>query len=182
MSARGFLILLLGMLTVITISVTAGIQSYNDVQEKQASEQVQQELNDQMTAQGWSAYEYHKLEGSTVTLFTNADDTILGLGIMKTNGEFSSSTRDTIEETPFDWAHLGNGTDEYLGVRLNNQPEDVVYLRLQNSDWSKTYMVNDPRDEGYIRTYLITLEKTLLGDWTIETLDRDKNVIHAEQL
>ncbi|WP_256442100.1 hypothetical protein [Exiguobacterium sp. s40] len=43
-------------------------------------------------------------------------------------------------------------------------------------------MVNNPRDEGYIRTYLITLEKTLLGDWTIETLDRDKNVIHAEQL
>lgn len=182
MSARGFLILLLGMLTVIIISVTAGIQSYNDVQEKQASEQVQQELNDQMTAQGWSAYEYHKLEGSTVTLFTNADDTILGLGIMKTNGEFSSSTRDTIEETPFDWAHLGNGTDEYLGVRLNNQPEDIVYLRLQNSDWSKTYMVNNPQDEGYIRTYLITLEKTLLGDWTLETLDREKNVLHSEQL
>ncbi|WP_214764407.1 hypothetical protein [Exiguobacterium sp. s141] len=182
MSARGFLILLLGMLTVITISVTAGIQSYNDVHEKQASEQVQQELNDQMTAQGWSAYEYHKLEGSTVSLFTNADDTILGLGIMKTNGEFSSSTRDTIEETPFDWAHLGNGTDEYLGVRLNNQPEDVVYLRLQNSDWSKTYMVNNPQDEGYIRTYLITLEKTLLGDWTLETLDREKNVLHSEQL
>lgn len=182
MSTRGLLILLLGMLTVITISVTAGIQSYNDEQEKQASEQVQQALNDQMTAQGWSAYEYHKLEGSTVTLFTNTDDTILGLGIMKTNGEFSSSTRDTIEKTPFDWVHLGNGTDEYLGVRLNNQPEDVVYLRLQNSGWSKTYMVNDPQDEGYIRTYLITLEKALLGDWTIETLDREKNVLHSTQL
>ncbi|WP_214751459.1 MULTISPECIES: hypothetical protein [unclassified Exiguobacterium] len=62
MSARGFLILLLGMLTVITISVTAGIQSYNDVQEKQASEQVQQELNDQMTAQGWSAYRLYERE------------------------------------------------------------------------------------------------------------------------
>lgn len=182
MSKRGLVLFLTGMIIIIAISVTAGVRSYNDEQRKQASDQAQQELNEKLTAQGWYAYEYHHLERSTVVLFTNADDTILGLGIMKTNGEFSSSTRDTIEETPFDWAHLGNGTDEYLGVRLNNQPEDVVYLRLQNSDWSKTYMVNDPRDEGYIRTYLITLEESLRGDWTLETLDREKNVLHSEQL
>ncbi|TCI21495.1 hypothetical protein EVJ33_07245 [Exiguobacterium sp. SL-10] len=182
MSKRGLALFLTGMIIIIAISVTAGVRSYNDEQRKQASDQAQQELNDQMTTQGWYAYEYHKLEDSTVTLFTNADGTILGLGIMKMNGEFSSSTRDTIEETPFDWAHLGNGTDEYIGIRLNEQPEDVVYLRLQASGWSKIYTVNDPQDEGYVRTYLITLEKTLRGDWTLETLDHEKNVLHSEQL
>lgn len=182
MSKRGLVLLLLSIILVITISVTAGVRYYNDEQEKKASEQVQQELNDQLASQGWYAYEYHKLEGSTVTLFTNEDDTILGLGIMKTNGEFSSSTHDTIEEKPFDWTHLGNRTDEYIGLRLNERPEDVVYVRFQASDWSETYMVNNPQDEGYVMSYLITLDESPHGDWTLETLDGDKNVLHSEQL
>lgn len=182
MSKRGLLILLLGMLTVIAISVTVGVQSYHEEQRQRTAEQANQELNERMSEQGWYGYEYHQLEGSTVVLFTNGDDSILGLGIMKMNGDFSSSTRDTAKDTPFDWTHLGNGTDEYIGVRFNERPEDVAYVRLSASDWIETYTVNDPQDEGYVKSYLITLKKSLHGDWTLETLDREKNVLHSEQL
>ncbi|MFN3364882.1 MAG: hypothetical protein ACK411_00695 [Exiguobacterium mexicanum] len=182
MSKRGLVLFLTGMIIIIAISVTAGVRSYNDEQRKQASDQAQQELNEKLTAQGWYAYEYHHLERSTVVLFTNADDTILGLGIMKMNGGFSSSTWETIDEKPFDSIHFGNATNEYIGIRFNEKPEDVAYVRLKSPDWSETYTVNDPQDEGYVRTYLITLEESLRGDWTLETLDREKNVLHSEQL
>ncbi|EPE63019.1 hypothetical protein L479_00558 [Exiguobacterium sp. S17] len=181
MSKRGFALFLTGMIIIIAISVAAGVQYYNGEQRQQASEQAQQELNEKLTAQGWYAYEYHKLEVSTVVLFTNADDTILGLGIMKTNGEFSSSTWDTIEEKPFDSIHFGNATGEYIGIRFNEEPEDVVYARLSASGWSETYTVNNPQDKGYVRSYLITLDESPRGDWTLETLDGNKNVLHSDK-
>ncbi|MFY9946907.1 MAG: hypothetical protein WAL07_12685 [Exiguobacterium chiriqhucha] len=180
MSTRGLLFLLLGMLTIITISVTAGIQSYYEEQRQQVAEQVDRKLNELMLDQHWNGYEHHKFKDSTVVLFTNADDTILGMVIMKTNGDFSTSTRDTAEKTPFDWTHFGNGTDEYIGLRFNERPEDVVYVRVSTSDWSKTYPVNTSRDEGYVRTYLITLEESLHFDSTLETLDRNQQLLHSE--
>lgn len=182
MSKRGLFILLLGMLTVIGISVTAGIQSYKEEQQKQAFDQSQQTLTEQMTSHGWAAYEYHQLEESTVVLFSNVDETILGLGIMNTNGDFSASTRDTMEEKPFDAIHFGNTIDEYIGIRFNERPEDIVYVRLRTSDWNETYTVNDPQDEGHVRSYMITLKDSLHGDWTLETLDHHQNVLHAEAL
>ncbi|WP_214888818.1 hypothetical protein [Exiguobacterium sp. s142] len=183
MSKRGFALFLTGMIIIIAISVAAGVQYYNGEQRKQASERAQQELNEKLTVQGWYAYEYHKLEGSTVVLFTNSDETILGLGIMNSDGGFSASTWDTIEEKPFDSIHFGNTTDEYIGIRFNEKPEDVAYVRLSGSDWSETYTVNDPRDEGYVMSYLITLDESQRGRFeTLETLDGDRNVMHAEEL
>lgn len=183
MSKRGLILLLTGMLIIIGISVTAGVRYYEDEQRKQASAQSQQKLNEQLGTQGWYAYEYHKLDGSTVVLFTNEGDTILGLGIMKSDGGFSTSTRDTIEEKPFDSIHFGNTTDEYIGIRFNEKPKDVVYVRLSGSDWSETYTVNDPRDEGYVMSYLITLDESQRGRFkTLETLDGDRNVMHVEEL
>lgn len=179
MSKRGLALFLTGMIIIIAISVTAGIRSYNDEQRKQASEQAQQKLYEHITAQGWYTY----IQGSTVVLFTNEDETILGLGIMKSDGGFSTSTWDTIEEKPFDSIHFGNTTDEYIGIRFNEKPEDVVYVRLSGSDWSETYTVNDPRDEGYVMSYLITLDESQRGRFeTLETLDREKNVLHSEEI
>ncbi|TCI48472.1 MULTISPECIES: hypothetical protein [unclassified Exiguobacterium] len=179
MSKRGFALFLTGMIIIIAISVAAGVQYYNGEQRKQASEQAQQKLHEHMTAQGWYTY----VEGSTVVLFTNEDETILGLGIMNSDGGFSASTWDTIEEKPFDSIHFGNTTDEYIGIRFNEKPEDVAYVRLSGSDWSETYTVNDPRDEGYVMSYLITLDESQRGRFeTLETLDGDRNVMHAEEL
>ena len=179
MSKRGLLLLLTGMLIVIAISVTAGVRYYQDEQRKQPLAQAQQKLHEHMTAQGWYTY----IQGSTVVLFTNEAETILGLGIMNSDGGFSTSTRDTIEEKPFDSIHFGNTTDEYIGIRFNEKPKDVVYVRLSGSDWSETYTVNDPRDEGYVMSYLITLDESQRGRFkTLETLDGDRNVMHVEEL
>ncbi|MCC5893316.1 hypothetical protein [Exiguobacterium sp.] len=179
MSKRGLVLLLTGMLIVIAISVTAGVSYYQDEQRKQPLAQAQQKLHEHMTAQGWYPY----IQGSTVVLFTNEDETILGLGIMNSDGGFNTSTRDTIEEKPFDSIHFGNTTDEYLGIRFNEKPEDVVYVRLSGSDWSETYTVNDPRGEGYVMSYLITLDESQRGRFeTVETLDGDRNVMHEEKL
>ncbi|WP_214844937.1 hypothetical protein [Exiguobacterium sp. s150] len=179
MSKRGLLLLLTGLFIVIAISVTAGVGYYQDEQRKQPLAQAQQKLHEHMTAQGWYTY----IQGSTVVLFTNEDETILGLGIMNSDGGFSTSTWDTIEEKPFDSIHFGNTTDEYIGIRFNEKPEDVVYVRLSGSDWSETYTVNDPRDEGYVMSYLITLDESQRGRFkTLETLDGDRNVMHVEEL
>ena len=179
MSKRGLVLLLMGMLIVIAISVTAGVGYYQDEQRKQPLAQAQQKLHEHMTAQGWYTY----VEGSTVVLFTNEDETILGLGIMNSDGGFSVSTWDTIEEKPFDSIHFGNTTDEYIGIRFNEKPEDVAYVRLSGSDWSEAYTVNGPRGEGYVMSYLITLGESQRGRFeTLETLDGDRNVLHSEQL
>jgi hypothetical protein len=85
-------------------------------------------------------------------------------------------------DQPFDFVVLEDGETEYIGVRLNDRPEEVVYLRLNGDDVSKDFLVNDPENEGYAMTYVIETTKRSDGVWSLETLDTNKQVIHSSEL
>ena len=85
-------------------------------------------------------------------------------------------------DQPFDFVVLEDGETEYIGVRLNDRPEEVVYLRLNGDNVSKDFLVNDPEIESYTMTYVIETSRPSDGSWSLETLDAKKQVIHSSEL
>lgn len=90
--------------------------------------------------------------------------------------------KQVIPDQPFDLVVLEDGETEYIGVRLNDRPEEVVDLRLNGDDVSNDFLVNDPENEGYAMTYVIETTKRSDGVWSLETLDAKKQVIHSSEL
>lgn len=131
----------------------------------------------------WYAYEFHNREESILSFYSNEDRSVIGLAeIDVTTGNSGSVTKQVTPDQPFDFVVLEDGETEYIGVRLNDRPEEVVYLRLNGDNFSKDFLVNDPENEGYAMTYVIETTKRSDGVWSLETLDAKKQVIHSSEL
>lgn len=182
MSKRVLILLLASFVVVIAIVVGFG-QSFNEQQqEKKALDQTQQQTNDYLTENGLKGYEYHHEDTSMLALFTNEDETVLGLVETLSTGDYASATREITPNQAMDLVHLGSATVDYIGVRLNDHPKQVAYLRLNGSDQSEEFVVHRPSDEGYMMTYVIKMNKLPDGDVTIESLDYERNVLHSISL
>lgn len=183
MSKRIILLTIISGLIVVAIAVGVGLYTYTNIQTDNSYENAQKELNRYITMNDWYAYEFHNREESILSFYSNEDRSVIGLAeIDVTTGNSGSVTKQVTPDQPFDFVVLEDGETEYIGVRLNDRPEEVVYLRLNGDDVSKDFLVNDPENEGYTMTYVIETTKRSDGAWSLETLDANKQVIHSSKL
>ncbi|WP_214873004.1 MULTISPECIES: hypothetical protein [unclassified Exiguobacterium] len=183
MSKRIILLTIVSGLIIVAIAVGVGLYTYTNIQTDKSYENVQKELNRYITMNDWYAYEFHNREESILSFYSNEDRSVIGLAeIDVTTGNSGSVTKQVTPDQPFDFVVLEDGETEYIGVRLNDRPEEVVYLRLNGDNVSKDFLVNDPENEGYAMTYVIETTKRTDDVWSLETLDAKKQVIHSSEL
>ena len=183
MSKRIILLTIVSGLIIVAIAVGVGLYTYTNIQTDKSYENAQKELNRYITMNDWYAYEFHNREESILSFYSNEDRSVIGLAeIDVTTGNSGSVTKQVTPDQPFDFVVLEDGETEYIGVRLNDRPEEVVYLRLNGDNVSKDFLVNDPENEGYAMTYVIETTKRSDGVWSLETLDAKKRVIHSSEL
>lgn len=140
-----------------------------------------QQLKRYLADNDFNAYEYYKTDEATLALFTNKDGTLLGLVEMKVDG-YASGTIDISSFSPFDYAHLGDDFHNYLGIRLNKQPQNVVYLRIVGERIQEQHILNRPEDDDYSDTHIIELRNRPTSDWVLQTLDQHEQVIDSIDL
>ena len=183
MSKRIVLLTIVSSLIVVAIAVGIGLYTYTNIQTDNDYENAQKELNRYITMNDWYAYEFHNREDSILSFYSNENRSVIGLAeIDVKTGNSGAVTKQVTPDEPFDFVVLEDEKHEYIGVRLNDRPEDVVYLRLNGDDTSKEFVVNDPENEGYTMTYVIETTTRSDGVWSLETLDTNKQVIHSSAL
>ncbi|EPE63035.1 hypothetical protein L479_00557 [Exiguobacterium sp. S17] len=134
-----------------------------------------------LTDNDFHAYEYDKIDKATIALFTDKDETMLGLAEMSVDG-YGYGTVETIDMSPFDYIYSSDESNNYLGIRLNEQPQSVAYLRIVGDRIKEQHILNRPEDSDYADTHIIELRNRPTSDWILQTLDQNEQVLDSIDL
>lgn len=135
-------------------------------------------LDRYLTGDGFDAYTYDQFDESNFALFTNEDETLLGLAEMSGDG-YGTATVETLEAAPFDYIELEHEGTYYWGVRLNNNPQKVASLRIIGERMQGEHVLNRPEEDTFSKYHILKLRNVPQKDWTIQTLDQNEQVIDS---
>lgn len=130
---------------------------------------------------GFHAYTYDQFDESNLALFTNEDETMLGLAEMSGDG-YSATTVETVDAAPFDYIELEHEGTYYWGVRLNNNPQKVASLRIIGERMQGEHVLSRPEEDTFSKYHILKLHNVPQEDWTIQTLDQNEQVIDSIDL
>ncbi|TCI21496.1 hypothetical protein [Exiguobacterium sp. SL-9] len=137
-----------------------------------------QQLKRYLADNNFHAYEYLKTDDATLALFTNEDETLLGLADMSVDG-YGYGTVEILDMSPFDYIYSSDDSNNYIGIRLNKQPQNVAYLRIIGERIQEQHVLNRPEEDDYAATHIIELRNRPTSDWTLQTLDQNEQVIDS---
>lgn len=138
-------------------------------------------LDRYLTDDGFDAYTCDQFDESNFALFTNEDETLLGLAEMSGDG-YGTATVETLEAAPFDYIELEHEDTYYWGVRLNNNPQKVASLRIIKERGQEQHVLNRPEEDAFSNYHILKLYNVPQEDWTIQTLDQNDQVIDSIKL
>ncbi|WP_233004796.1 hypothetical protein [Exiguobacterium aurantiacum] len=130
---------------------------------------------------GFHAYAYDQFDESSFALFTNEDETLVGLAEMSGDG-YGAATVEPLEAAPFDYIELKHEDTYYWGVRLNNNPQKVASLRIIGERMQGEHVLNRPEEDAFSKYHILKLHNVPQEDWTIQTLDQNGQVIDSIDL
>jgi len=138
-------------------------------------------LDRYLTDDGFDAYTYEQFEESNLALFTNEDETVLGLAEMSGDG-YGASTIETLDAAPFDYIELEHEDTYYMGVRLNNNPKHVASFRIIGERMQADHVLNRPEEDTFSNYHILKLRNAPQDNWTLQTLDQNDQVIDSIDL
>lgn len=123
----------------------------------------------------FQAYEYLKTDDATVALFTNNDENLLGIAEMSTDG-YGYGTIEIVNPSPFDYIYSSDGSNYYLGVRLNERPQDVAYIQITGDHYQERHPLN-AIDDDFSTTHIIILNNAPKQNFTLQTFNQHGQVL-----
>ncbi|OGX79450.1 hypothetical protein A6395_06705 [Exiguobacterium sp. SH31] len=138
-------------------------------------------LDRYLTEYDFHAYTYDQIDESTLALFTNEDETLLGLAEMN-DDDYAFETVDSIDMPPFDYVHLHDETTHYFGVRLNHNPQKVASLRIIGELMQEQHVLNRPEEDAFSEYHILKLHNAPQENWTLQTLDQNNQVLDSIDL
>lgn len=124
----------------------------------------------------FQAYDYLKTDDATLALFTNEDETLLGLADMSVDG-YGYGTVEILDTSPFDYIYSSDGSNYYLGVRLNERPQDVAFIQITGDHYQERHSLNDIDDDDFSITHIIILDNAPKKNFTLQTLNQHGQVL-----
>lgn len=138
-------------------------------------------LDRYLTDDGFDAYTYDQFDESNLALFTNEDETLLGLAEMSGDG-YGAATVETLEAAPFDYIELEHEDTYYWGVRLNRNPQNVASLRIIGERMQEEHVLNRTEEDASSKYHILKLHNIPQENWTLQTLDQHDQVIDSIDL
>ncbi|WP_214835853.1 hypothetical protein [Exiguobacterium sp. s36] len=138
-------------------------------------------LDHYLTNDGFHAYTFDQFDKSNLALFTNEDETVLGLAEMSGDG-YGAGTVETLDAAPFHYIELEHEDTYYMGVRLNNNPQHVASFRIIGERMQEDHVLNRPEEDSFSNYHILKLHNVPEEIWTLQTLDQNNQVIDSIEL
>ncbi|MFN3364883.1 MAG: hypothetical protein ACK411_00700 [Exiguobacterium mexicanum] len=135
-----------------------------------------QQLKRYLADNDFHAYEYLKTDDATLALFTNNDENLLGIAEMSTDG-YGYGTIEILDPSPFDYIYSSDGSNYYLGVRLNERPQDVSFIQITGDHYQERHSLNDIDGDDFSTTHIIILDNAPKKNFTLQTLNQHGQVL-----
>jgi len=139
------------------------------------------QLGRHLSNDDFDVYQYYEKDDAVFALFTNQDETILGIAERNDEG-YGATTIDTDPSNAFDYIDLHDGTHHYLGLRLNHNAQQVAKLQIEGELWSEEHILNDASNGGNRDFFFLDMYNSIEDALTIQTLDQNDQIITSISL
>lgn len=139
------------------------------------------QLGRHLSNDDFNVYQYYEKDDAVFALFTNQDETILGIAERNDEG-YGATTIDTDPSNAFDYIDLHDGTHHYLGLRLNHNAQEVATLRIKGELWQEDHTLNDLETDENNSLFLLDMRNSIEDALTIQTLDQNDQIITSISL